>query len=82
MKKKDNYFRWLFTRWYLYVLIVFHFVGVDNTFIMSTQEFIPMNFLFQLIGAFLTYGLIISMVVGIKKLLTFLFRSSAKRKKS
>ncbi len=83
---KMNFFRWLFTRWYLYALIVFHFVvistWVDNYMGFEVPFYVtmfndPYVLIGNLLGAIFLYGLIISIVVGIKKLFSSLSSGSS-----
>ena len=71
-----KYTKWLFTRWYLYVLIVFHLVVINgwvNVYLgLEPQQFDPYIFVGSLAGAIFLYGVIITVI---KKLFSFLFTS-------
>jgi len=63
MKTKE-YFKWLFTRWYLYVITILWFLYYYEQPIFFMWE----AFFGELTGTLLLWCLIISICVGIKKL--------------
>lgn len=71
MKTKiKNYFKWLFTRWYLYVLtFTFFIISFGGEYVgKGLTSRTPELILGGLFGDFLWWCLIISFCVGIKKL--------------
>ncbi len=61
MKK---YLKWLFTRWYLYALTIVYFLYYYE----HQTYFIWESFFGELLGTFIIWILIISAIVGLKKL--------------
>lgn len=60
-----QYFKWLFTRWYLYALGIFWFV---YSYKPQGELFLWEIVLGRLIGNIIAMALMISLIVGIKKI--------------
>ena len=70
MGKVKDYFKWLFTRWYLYVIALLLSL---NTFMRSGYD--PLGFAIGvIIGAFVQSIVIISVIYGIYRLVKRLFK--------
>lgn len=65
MKKTKEYFKWLFSRWYLYILALL-WLGYtyEPTFYFRWEIFLG-----EVIGTILLWTIIISIFVGIKRLI-------------
>ncbi len=61
MTKTKKYLKWLFSRWYLYVLVLLDIIFFANTETVLATGLVA--------GTILLWAIIISIFVGIKKLI-------------
>jgi hypothetical protein len=69
------YLKWLFSRWYLYILALLWFLYTGGTNGITSIVLVEV-ILGSLIGNILLWALIISFIVGIKNLFSLFSRSS------
>ncbi len=73
MKIKE-YLKWLFTRWYFYLIIFISLVGVDPVSNVGQVVYLFKHDLFLLFirfsSAMLTGFILVSIIIGIKKLVS------------
>jgi len=68
-----KYFKWLFTRWYFYLISFAHFMLLYISF-PESYDFVPTQIIALVIYHFGFTGILISLVVGVITIFRWLFK--------